>query len=160
MPADRHPSSPFALSRSSVGQRGTSAQTTQLLVPTTQTISTSRCSSTSFSTPPCPLSFASSCHSGTQVPATQSTAASLVVPPLNTLRSTASSSTAPPVYSSGRLAHGARFPGTGIGPATGSPPPPQPLLFRAFSCLLAGTQPKHHDLLIAAIPRTTLFLFL
>jgi hypothetical protein len=36
--ADRHPSSPFALSGSSVGQRGIFAQTTQLLVPTTQTI--------------------------------------------------------------------------------------------------------------------------
>jgi hypothetical protein len=39
--ADRHPSSPFALSGSSVGQRGVFAQTTQLLVPATQTISVS-----------------------------------------------------------------------------------------------------------------------
>ena len=39
--ADRHPSSPFALSGSSVGQRGIFAQTTQLLVPATQTISVS-----------------------------------------------------------------------------------------------------------------------
>jgi hypothetical protein len=39
--ADRHPSSPFALSGSSVGQRGIFAQTTQLLVPAKQTISVS-----------------------------------------------------------------------------------------------------------------------
>jgi hypothetical protein len=38
---DRHPSSPFALSGSSVGQRGIFAQTTQLLVPAKQTISVS-----------------------------------------------------------------------------------------------------------------------
>jgi hypothetical protein len=46
--------SPFALSGSSVmsvGQRGIFAQTTQLLVPATQTIPVSWCSSTYFSTP-------------------------------------------------------------------------------------------------------------
>jgi hypothetical protein len=39
--SDRHPSSPFALSGSSVGQRGIFAQTTELLVPAKQTISVS-----------------------------------------------------------------------------------------------------------------------
>jgi hypothetical protein len=46
--ADRHPSPPFALSGSSVSQRGIFAQTTELLVPAKQTISVSWCSSTSF----------------------------------------------------------------------------------------------------------------
>ena len=74
--ADRHPSSPFALSGSSVGQRGIFAQTTQLLVPAKQTISVSWCSSTSFST-----SAGPSPAPATPAPATHSTAASPVVPP-------------------------------------------------------------------------------
>jgi hypothetical protein len=66
--AGRHPSSPVLLSESSVGQRGISAQTIQLLVPVTlETIRPYRCSSTSFSTSagplPTPATPARTCNS-------------------------------------------------------------------------------------------------